>query len=373
MSVDRRSFLKLAAAGGTVLTTVRAGAQQRARQSVPRVQPAAYKRIATEEAWAPVELFQAWRKVLESKTADYVGLGATWRNLSNMTRFTDRLSDLGAARLAAMDEAGIDMQILSLTAPGVQVLDAATGTALAADSNDQLADAIKAHPQRYAGLLAIAPQDPKRAAAEIARSMKKPGIRGIIINSHTNGEYLSDQKFWEIFEAAQAHNAPIYIHPREPSGGMLKPFVDHDLQRGDLGFGVEVALHTQAIINAGVFDRFPDVKLVIGHGGEGIPYQLYRIDRTWPVRRADLRSRQPPSFYMKKNVFITSSGVAWAPAVMFAQQVLGVDQVLYAMDYPYQYDVEEVHAMDAMPISYDDKKKFFQTNAERVFNLGAAT
>jgi 5-carboxyvanillate decarboxylase len=373
MSVDRRSFLKLAAAGGALVSGLRAQAQQPSGRPVPKVQPAAYKRIATEEAWAPVELFKAWRKVLDSKTADHVGLGALWRNLDNMTRFTERLADLGAGRLAAMDQSGIDMQILSLTAPGVQVLDAATGTSIAADSNDMLADAIKAHPDRYAGLLAIAPQDPKRAAAEIARSMKKPGVKGIIVNSHTNGEYLSDKKFWEIFEAAQAHNAPIYIHPREPSAGMLKPFADLDLQRGDLGFGVEVALHTQAIINAGVFDRFQDLKLVIGHGGEGIPYQLYRLDRTWPVRRADVRSKEAPSYYMKKNVFITTSGVAWAPAVIFAQQVLGVDQVLYAMDYPYQYDVEEVHAMDALPISYDDKKQFFQTNAERVFNLAAST
>jgi 2,3-dihydroxybenzoate decarboxylase len=368
---DRRSFLKLAAAAGASFATRPASAQLGAERELPTVGPAAYKRIATEEAWGPIEIFREWQRVLDSNPADEPGFVALWRNLdpAGNTGFTPRLTDLGAGRIAAMDAAGIDMQVLMLTAPGVQVFDAATGTALAADSNDQLAEACRNHPDRYVGTAAVAPQDPRRAALEIDRAVGELGLKGVIINSHTKGEYLSDTKFWPIFEAAEAHDAPIYIHPRAPSPGMVAPFVAHDMHRGDLGFGVEVAFHTQAIIYAGVFDRFPNLKLVIGHGGEGIPYNLYRIDRTHPVRRPDQRSKELPSYYMRKNIFVTNSGVAWAPMVMFAQQVLGVDRVLYAMDYPYQYDIEEVHAMDALPISYEDKKKFFQTNAERVFNL----
>ena len=374
METNRRQFLRSAAAVGAVLASARAGAQLGASRGVPHVGPAGYKRIAAEEAWGPIEMFREWKRVLDSNPADEPGFVALWRNLdpAGNTGFTPRLADLGADRLAAMDAAGIDMQLLMLTAPGVQVFDAETGTAIAADSNDQLAEACHNHPDRYAGLAAVAPQDPRRAAAEIERAVQTLGLKGVIINSHTKGEYLSDQKFWEILEAAQANNAPIYIHPREPSPAMVRPFVEHDMHRGDLGFGVEVAFHTQAMIYAGVFDRFPDLKLVIGHGGEGIPYNLYRIDRTHPVRRPDQRSKELPSFYMKRNIYITNSGVAWAPMVQFAQQVLGADRVLYAMDYPYQYDVEEVHAMDALPISYEDKKKFFQTNAERVFDLNGA-
>ena len=370
----RRQVLTAAAAAGTTLAASRAAAQLGVSRDLPNVSPAPYKRIAAEEAWGPIEMFREWKRVLDSNPADEPGFIALWRNLdpAGNTGFTPRLTDLGPNRLAAMDAAGIDMQLLMLTAPGVQVFDAATGTAVAADSNDQLAEACRDHPDRYAGLVAVAPQDPRRAALEIERGVKALGLKGVIINSHTKGEYLSDQKFWEILEAAEANDAPIYIHPREPSPAMVKPFVDHDMHRGDLGFGVEVAFHTQAMIYAGVFDRFPDLKLVIGHGGEGIPYNLYRIDRTHPVRRPDQRSKELPSYYMRKNIYITNSGVAWAPMVLFAQQVLGVDRVLYAMDYPYQYDIEEVHAMDALPISYDDKKMFFQTNAERVFNLSAA-
>jgi 5-carboxyvanillate decarboxylase len=372
MQSARRAFLKLAAGAGVGLAAPRVFAQSRAAQrAVPRVPPAAYRRIATEEAWGTAELFGEWKKILDAKPADEAGFLALWRNLdpTGDTGFTPRLMDLGDARLAAMDAAGIDMQILALTAPGVQVLDADRGTAVAANSNDELAETCRKHPTRYAGLVAIAPQDPHRAALEIERGVERLKLNGVIVNSHTKGEYLADAKYWEIFEAAEAVNAPIYIHPREPSPKMVEPFIEYDLLRGDLGFGVEVAFHTQAIINAGVFDRFPSLKLVIGHGGEGIPYNLYRIDRTHFVRRPDQRAKNVPSYYMKRNVFVTTSGVAWAPAVMFAQQVLGVGQVLYAMDYPYQYDIEEVHAMDALPISYEDKKQFFQTNAERVFSL----
>jgi 2,3-dihydroxybenzoate decarboxylase len=371
MQRDRRRFLQLAGAAGAALALGRAGAQPAAERPLPRVQPAPYKRIATEEAWGTAELFAEWKRVLDAKPADEIGFLALWRNLdpTGNTGFTRRLMDLGEERLAAMDAAGIDMQILALTAPGVQVLDTDRAVGIAADSNDQLAEACRKHPARYAGMTAIAPQDPRRAALEIERGARELGLKGVIVNSHTKGEYLADSKYWEIFEAAQAVAAPIYIHPREPAPKMVEPFIQYDLLRGDLGFGVEVAFHTQAIINAGVFDRFPDLKLVIGHGGEGIPYNLYRIDRTHFVRRENERARNVPSYYMKRNVFVTNSGVAWAPMVTFAQQVLGVSQVLYAMDYPYQYDIEEVHAMDALPISYEDKKAFFQLNAERVFNL----
>ena len=366
----RRSFLK-AAVAGAALAASRATAQLGTSRAVPGVAPAAYKRIAAEEAWGPIELFREWKRVLDSNPVDEPGFSALWRNLdpAGNTGFTPRLTDLGPNRIAAMDAAGIDMQLLMLTAPGVQVFDADTGTALAADSNDQLAEACRRYPDRYAGLAAVAPQDPGRAALEIERGIQTLGLKGVIVNSHTKGEYLSDSKFWEILEAAEANDAALYIHPREPSPAMVRPFIEHDMHRGDLGFGVEVAFHTQAMIYAGVFDRFPALKLVIGHGGEGIPYNLYRIDRTHPVRRPDQRSKELPSYYMKKNIFITNSGVAWAPMVLFAQQVLGVDRVLYAMDYPYQYVPEEVTAMDRLPLADDEKREFFQGIAEKIFRL----
>ena len=145
------------------------------------------------------------------------------------------------------------------------------------------------------------------------------------------------------------------------------------VDRPSEAFAVEVALHTVAMIIGGVFDRFPRLKIVIGHGGEGLPFWLYRLDIMQDVvlgnRRDTKKLNRRISEYLKDNIYITTSGMAWAPAVLFTQQVLGVDRVLYAMDYPYQYIPREVKAMDKLPISARDKKKFYQTNAEKVFAL----
>jgi 2,3-dihydroxybenzoate decarboxylase len=282
-----------------------------------------------------------------------------------------RLVDMGEGRIKDMDASGIDVALLLLTAPGVQVFDAATANSLAASTNDQLAEAIRKHPTRFAGLAAIAPQDPKTAAKELDRATKSLGLKGAVINSHTEGEYLDDPKFWEIFEAAEALNAPIYIHPREPSPQMLQPFLQRGMERAIYGFGVEVGLHTLALITSGAFDRFPSLKIVIGHGGEALPYWLYRIDYMQEHNRKSFmpKLKMRPSEFMQRNIYITTSGVPWAPAVLLAQSVLGVDRVLYAMDYPYQFQIEEVTMTDNFPLSDTDKKKLFQTNAEKLFSL----
>ena len=152
---------------------------------------------------------------------------------------------------------------------------------------------------------------------------------------------------------------------------MVMPFVRRGLDTAIMGFGVEVALHTLGIITSGALDRFPDLKIVIGHGGEGLPYWLYRIDYMQEYNRQAFMPKLEmlPSDYMKRNIYITTSGLPWAPAITMAQSVLGMDRVLYAMDYPYQYRVEEVTMTDQFPISDANKKKLFQKNSEKVFSL----
>ena len=154
---------------------------------------------------------------------------------------------------------------------------------------------------------------------------------------------------------------------------MLQPYLERGLELAILGFGADVALHVVALITAGVFDRFPDLKLVIGHAGEGLPYWLYRIDYMQRHYREAVTGAKKlerlPSDYLRSNVFITSSGVAWEPAILFAQRELGVSQVLYAMDYPYQVNADEVAISDHFDMDDATKKAFFQTNAERVFKL----
>jgi len=332
-----------------------------------------YKRIATEEAWVTEEIFQRGQKLIEQGMPDEPGFMSMWRQIGALDLLVRRLHDVGEGRIRDMDELGIDKQLLLLTAPGVQIFDAATGTALAADSNDQLAEAIARHPDRLDGLAAVAPQDPAAAAREIERAVQKLNLRGVVINSHTRGEYLDDPKFWPIFEAAEANDAPIYIHPRTPAPAMLQPYLERHLEMGIMGFGAEVALHTLAIMLSGALDRFPDLKIVIGHAGEGLPYWLYRIDlmSRIPGIADSYRNQRLPSEYMRDNVLITTSGVPWAPAITMAISVLGIDQVLYAMDYPYQVHAEEVTMTDDFPISDADKMKLFQGNAERIFHLNA--
>ncbi len=194
-----------------------------------------------------------------------------------------------------MDDTGIDMQILSLTSPGVQVFDAATANALARDANDELAAAIASHPDRYAGLAAAAPQDPAAAAKEIERGVRKLGLRGVILNSHTQGEYLDDPKFWPIFEACEALDVPIYLHPNSPPKAMIAPFLEAGLDGAIYGFGVETGLHLLRIIVAGVFDRFPELQhhrrsLRRGAALLAVPHRLHapRDDRVGalPVHEA---------------------------------------------------------------------------------------
>ncbi|WP_310567021.1 amidohydrolase family protein [Hydrogenophaga sp.] len=340
---------------------------------------APYLRIATEEAFAPPEMLDIYRRILERGDADpgFRGLmGFYMSSPSERAQHIMRcLTDLDELRLQHMDACGIDAQVLALTSPGVQVMDKATAVSFARVANDHLADAIRRHPTRFAGMLAVAPQDPQAAAKEIERGVTQLGIHAVVINSHTQGEYLSDPKFWDIFAAAEAHDAPIYLHPNSLPPGMYQPFFEAGLDGAIYGFGVETGLHALRIITAGVFDRFPKLRMVLGHMGEALPYWAYRLDY---MHRATVKSQryasvQPlkrqPSEYLREHFYITNSGVAWAPAIRFAQDFMGSDRVLYAMDYPYQHAVDEVIALDGMAMSAEDRLRFFQTNAQAVFKI----
>lgn len=333
-----------------------------------------YRRIATEEAWAPADLLDAYRRIAANREIDDPGFIALWTRLGARGLLSERLADIGERRIADMDASGIDLQILSLTSPGVQVFDAATATSLAASTNDQVAEAVRTYPTRFAALAAVAPQDPGGAAREAERAVRRLGLKGLIINSHTRGEHLDDPKFWDIFEAAEALDVPVYIHPQAPPPKMAAPYVDKGLEGALWGFGAETGLHVLAILRSGALDRFPRLRLVVGHCGEALPFWLYRLDYMNRTARPAITSgavalKRSLSEYMRENVYVTTSGMAWAPVITFVQSVLGMDRVLYAMDYPYQFEPGEVTATDRVPISEADKKQLFQTNAERVFRV----
>ena len=355
-------------------------ASSRPSTAIPRAGAPGYLRIATEEAFATRAMLDLYRRLLADGALDDPGFASLWgfylgSQSPRAMGIIERLQDLGERRLGDMDESGIDVQILSLTSPGVQVFDAATAGAVARDANDELAAAIARHPDRYAGLAAAAPQDPASAAKEIERGVRQLGLKGVILNSHTQGEYLDDPKFWPIFEACEALGVPVYLHPNTPSKAMIAPFVTAGLDGAIYGFGVETGLHLLRIIVSGVFDRFPGLRIVVGHCGEALPFWLFRLDY---MHRATIASgRYPfmkplqrrPSDYLRENVYVTTSGMPWEPAILFCRSVLGADRVMYAMDYPYQFVRDEVLASDRLPLAPAEKKEFFQGIAERVFRL----
>ena len=339
-----------------------------------------FARIATEEAFATAELLDCYRRIIERKTVDDPGFYSLWGHyLSDpgprATAIRRKLVDLGSERLRDMDGCGIARQVVSLTAPGVQVLDAATAVSVAGSANDQLAEEVGRHPDRFTGLAAMAPQDPGRAAAEIERAVKSLGFRGVILNSHTNGEYFDDPKFWEIFEAAEQLDVPIYLHPNTPSPGLIGPLLESGLDGAIYGFAVETGLHLLRIIVSGAFDRFPGLRIVVGHLGEALPFWLFRLDFMHAAmvragRHPGIRPlKKRPSEYLRENVWITTSGMAWEPAIMFVRSVIGADRVMYAMDYPYQFVPEEVRVTDELPVSDAEKRAFYQGIAESVFGL----
>jgi len=327
-----------------------------------------YRRIATEEAFATPQQLDAIRGLM-SRTKDYHP--DTWLGgMQTKGLICDRLLDLDGERLKIMDQSGIDMALLAMTSTGVQQFEADEATRIAENGNDLLADAIKRHPTRYAGLATIPVQDPKRAVKEMERALTKLKLNGVMINSHTNGEYLDEEKYWPILEAAAGLDAAIYIHPRAPGPAMREAYRRYQLEHAIWGYAVEVGLHTVKLLMSGVFDRWPNLRVVIGHMGENIPYSLYRMD--WMHRHYSFdrpKLQLTPGEYFKRNFWITTSGVNWVPALKFCIEVLGADRILWAVDYPYQETGEATQWLDDAPISAEDKAKIFHRNAEQVFRL----
>ncbi len=289
---------------------------------------------------------------------------------------TEKVHDLGEKRLKDMDEAGIDMQVLSFSLPGIEPFNASDGTAMAKNINDELSEVVKRYPARFAGFAAIAPQDPSAAADELERAVKRLGFKGAVVNGNIRGEYLDDEKYWVIFERAEKLDVPIYIHPRAPSEDMIKPYsVWLVLAMAGWGFATEASLHALRLICCGVFDEYPGLKIILGHLGEGIPYWLWRLDSRWPQDEKGIyvgpskKLKKTPSQYFKDHFYVTTSGMFWSPVIQFVCSVLGTEKVLFATDYPYEVTKEAVQVIESMSMSDSDKEKICHLNAEKLLRL----
>jgi predicted TIM-barrel fold metal-dependent hydrolase len=275
------------------------------------------------------------------------------------------LLNLGEERLKKMDTFGVDVQVLSLSAPGLEQFDPIVGAPLAQTANDALAEVIKKFPGRFMGYAALAPKNPAQAADELDRSVTELGFKGWNTHSNYGDSYLDDKRYQPILERAAKLDVPIYIHPTVPAIPQLKGY-GFSLAGAPFGFGLETALCMMRLIYSGVFDRYPSLKIILGHLGEGLPFLLKRIDWAY-VRPFDPDARptlaKKPSEYLKNNVFVTTSGNHFKPAFMCTYEALGIDRILLGTDYPYEDAGECMQFLGGLPLSEAERKMMYFANA----------
>lgn len=281
-----------------------------------------------------------------------------------------QMMDLGEDRLRNMDEAGIDMQVLSLNLPGLERVPAADALLLAREINDELAAAIRQHPTRLAGFAALPTLDPLAAAAELERAVTQLGLKGAMLHGQPEGGVLDDSRYWEIFARAEALDVPLYLHPTIPVPGTLKPYEGLPELIGPLwSFTVDTATQALRLMVSGVFDRFPKLTIILGHLGETLPYLLGRLDSRWQFFTGERHAREKPSHYARNNMLVTTSGIFYDPALICACSALGADRVLFAVDFPYEPNRTGAAFIEAAPLSEEEKQKICYLNAERWLHL----
>jgi predicted TIM-barrel fold metal-dependent hydrolase len=288
-------------------------------------------------------------------------------------RLLERLLDVEEKRLRDMDYAGVKVQVLSLSAPGCEQFGAKLGSKLARAVNDELSRIVDRNPDRFIGLAALAPQDPGEAADELERAVRDLGFKGWKTHSNIRGEYLDSKKFWPVLERAEKLGVPIFIHPTIPWIRELSEPYGYTIAGPAFGFVVEPALCVMRLIWGGVFDRFPNLKVVLGHFGEALPFLIDRIDfprvRPWVYENLEFKILKRPSEYLKNNVYILTSGAFPMPAVTAAVQIMGSDRVMFGSDYPYEDSAEAVKRFESLPLSREDKEKIYALNAKRLLKV----
>jgi predicted TIM-barrel fold metal-dependent hydrolase len=281
------------------------------------------------------------------------------------------LVNLGETRLAAMDAAGITQQVLSHNQPGCQALDAAQAVPVAREVNDLLFEAVSAHPHRFLGFAALPTADPTAAVNELDRAVGRLGFKGAAINGHTQGRFLDEKMFWGIFECAEALGVPIYLHPSKPHPSVMKAYFDgyEELALGAWGFGIDTGTHFLRLVFAGVFDAFPRLKIILGHLGEGLPFMLHRLNDQTLLAAARRGLKRKPAEYLTDNLMVTCSGNFSAAAFTCTVMALGIDNVMFSVDWPYESNLAAVDFLKRQALSEPDLAKIAHLNAERVLGL----
>lgn len=282
------------------------------------------------------------------------------------------LLDLDDARLEAMDAAGVDVQVISHTAPGMEWVAAREARAIAVEANDVLADAVGRHPDRYAGLAALPVTDPGAAADELRRAVGL-GLKGALVNGIADGRFLDDPVYADVLATAEELGVPIYVHPGVPPAAVreayysgIEPRIDAILATAAWGWHAETAVHVLRLIASGVFDRHPGLDIVIGHMGEMLPPMAGRVEMLLGAV-ADLE--RPIREYFSSNVYITIAGVFDPIAFRGAASLVGIDRMMFSIDYPYVPAAPATAFLHNVELDPDDRRKFAGGNASRLLQL----
>jgi predicted TIM-barrel fold metal-dependent hydrolase len=287
--------------------------------------------------------------------------------------FSEKLNDLGTGRLQAMDEAGIQLQVLSHVPSAIQQANPETAVELAMAANDRLHQTVLTYPERFAAFAALPTPDPPAAAEELERTVTTLGFKGAMIHGRTQGLFHDDKRFWPIFERAQALDVPIYLHPGPPHPGMVEAYYGDYLQdfpalnAAAWGFTIDTANQALRLILSGLFAAYPRLKVILGHLGEGLPFVLDRIDawiNQWAAR-APIALRD----IFCENFYITTSGQFSTPALLCSILEVGIDRVLFSVDWPFEENRLGTRWMETVPLSAEDKQKLLNGNARRLLKL----
>jgi gamma-resorcylate decarboxylase len=282
-------------------------------------------------------------------------------------------------RLEEMDRCGIERMILSLTQPGIQgIPDREIAVNTAKKMNDDLADIVAAHPNRFSGFAAVALQDVRAAVDELERAVSQLGFKGVLINGYTNigdmdtAQYLDEQPVWDFWARVEALDVPVYLHPRSPLPSQRRIYEGYPvLADSPWGFGAETAAHTLRLILSGLFDRFPRLRIILGHLGEGLPFLLPRVEHRLRHMSPEVRGKQlkPVTFYLRENFYVTTAGNFRTQALIDTLLEIGSDRVLFSVDSPYETSEEQTDWFDSLPISETDRSKIGRLNALQLIRL----
>jgi uncharacterized protein len=301
-----------------------------------------------------------------------VGNGAN--TPANMQHLQSQLLDLDAGRIRAMNEGGVDVQVLSLAAMGGDTLSPSDQTAVFRGVHDELASAIQAHPDRLKAFCTPALKEPGNAVRELERTLSLPGFVGMLVNGTTSGKFLDDPAFFPVLEAAATFNCPVYIHPAEPPAAVYAAYyaglpgdTGHLLSIAGWGWHSETAIHLLRLILAGTFDKLPQLQIIIGHMGEGLPYALARTNAV--LMSAAKHLKRSITETIEQQVHVTTSGYFTKPPFDCAREVLGLDRLMYSVDYPFSPTTKGKDFLATLNLSEHDLTKFTQGNAKKLLKL----